>query len=125
MTDKALVWHVGGEEYNRSISTVAIHEGLLYVSDLSGFVYCFDVKTGEKYWTYDTFAAIWGSPMFVDGKIYIGDEDGDVAVLKAGKEMKLLYETNMGSAVYTTPHIKDGILYIATRTRLFAIQEKK
>lgn len=125
VTDKALVWHVGGEEYNRSISTVAIHEGLLYVSDLSGFVYCFDVKTGEKYWTYDTFAAIWGSPMFVDGKIYIGDEDGDVAVLKAGKEMKLLYETNMGSAVYTTPHIKDGILYIATRTRLFAIQEKK
>ena len=27
------------------------------------------------------FAAMWGSPMFVDGKIYIGDEDGDVVVL--------------------------------------------
>ena len=27
-----------------------------------------------------------GSPMFIDGKIYIGDEDGDVVVMQAGKE---------------------------------------
>ena len=24
------------------------------------------------------FAAMWGSPMVVDGKVYLGDEDGDV-----------------------------------------------
>ncbi len=122
VTDKALVWHVGGEDFNRTISTVAIKDGLLYASDLSGFVYCFDVKTGEKYWTYDTFAAIWGSPYFVDGKIYIGDEDGDLAILKAGKKMELIYETNMGSAVYTTPRAKDGVLYVASRTTLVAIE---
>ena len=27
------------------------------------------------------FAAIWGSPMVIDGKVYLGDEDGDVTVL--------------------------------------------
>ena len=57
----------------------------------------------------------------VDDKVLIGDEDGDVAVLKAGKQLELLFEVNMGSAVYTTPVFDDGVLYIASRNRLFAI----
>ena len=114
----------GNEDFHRTMSTVAISDGLLYTADLSGFVYCLDVKTGEHYWTYDTYAAIWGSAFVADGKVYIGDEDGDVAVLKAGKEMELIYEVNMGSAVYTTPVAKDGVLYIVSRNMLFAIAAK-
>ena len=116
------VWHLGDEHYNRTISTVAIKDGLLYASDLSGFVYGVDLATGKGLWRYDTFAAIWGSPFAGDGKVLIGDEDGDVAVLKAGRKMELLFETNMGSAVYTTPVFANGVLYLATRNRLFAIE---
>ena len=43
------------------------------------------------------FAAIWGSPMVVDGKVYLGDEDGDVVVLQHGNEKKILAE-NMWAA---------------------------
>ena len=28
------------------------------------------------------FAAIWGSPMVIDGKVYLGDEDGDVPICR-------------------------------------------
>jgi len=119
------VWHRGHKEFNRTMSTVAIHHDLLYTADLSGFVYCLDAKTGELHWTYDTYAAIWGSPYVADGKVYIGDEDGDMAVLKADKKMELLYEINMGSAVYTTPLAKNGVLYVTNRSALFAITEKK
>jgi len=123
VTGKAVVWHVGGEEFHRTMSSASIVDGLLYLADLSGFVYCFDVKTGQLYWKYDTFAAIWGSTFVADGKVYIGDEDGDIAVLRAGKKMELLHETNMGSAVYTTPVALDGVIYVASRTRLFAIAD--
>ena len=57
-----------------------------------------------------------------DGKVYIGDEDGDVAILKAGTQFELINEINMGSAVYTTPIAKDGMLYIGTRNTLYAIK---
>lgn len=124
VTKTAAVWHRGYKDFNRTMSTVAIHDGLLYVADLSGFVYCMDVKTGELIWKYDTFAAIWGSPYVVDGKVYIGDEDGDVAVLKTGKQMELLHEVNMGSAVYTTPVAKNGVLYVTNRATLFALETK-
>ncbi|MEM8962519.1 MAG: PQQ-binding-like beta-propeller repeat protein, partial [Acidobacteriota bacterium] len=123
ITDQAVIWHRGGEEYNRTISTVAIHDGIVYAADLSGFLYALDADTGEHHWTYDAFAAVWGSPYVVDGKVYLGDEDGDIAVLEAGKEMKLLGEYNLGSAVYTTPVAADGVLYILARNRLFAFKE--
>ena len=121
VTEMGAVWHIGDQEFHRTISTVAIYDGMLYAADLSGFVYGLDLETGEQQWKYDTFAAIWGSPLVVDDKVLIGDEDGDVAVLKAGKQLELLFEVNMGSAVYTTPVFDDGVLYIASRNRLFAI----
>jgi outer membrane protein assembly factor BamB len=103
------------------MSTAAISDGLMYMTDLSGFLYCLDLETGKKLWTYDAFAAVWGSCYVADGKVYLGDEDGDVAILKAGKEMELIAEINMGSAIYTTPVGVDGVLYIASRNTLFAI----
>ncbi len=124
VTGKAVVWHRGGEDFHRTLSTAAIDkDGILYMSDLSGHLYALDAKTGELYWKHDVFAAIWGSPFVADGKVYLGDEDGDVVVLKAGKKKEVLHEVNMGSSVYSTPVAKDGVLYVMTRSKLFAIQE--
>jgi outer membrane protein assembly factor BamB len=123
ITESAVVWHVGGEDFHRTMSSASIVDGLLYLADLSGFVYCFDANTGQLHWKYDAFAAIWGSTFVADGKVYIGDEDGDIAVLKAGKKLQLLHEVNMGAAVYTTPVAKDGVIYVASRTKLFAIED--
>ena len=103
VTGSHSVWHRGGQEFHRTISTVAIADGLLYAADLTGRLFCLDMETGEEYWMYDAFAAIWGSPYVADGRVYLGDEDGDIAVLKHGKKMELLHEINMGAAVYTTP----------------------
>ena len=109
------------------MSTAAIADGIVYIADLSGFLYALDAETGQHFWTYDAFAAIWGSAFVADGKVYLGDEDGDVIVLEAGKgndgQPEELAEINMGSAVYTTPVAKNGVLYIATRNKLFALKQ--
>ena len=67
------------------------------------------------------FAAIWGSPVVIDGKVYLGDEDGDVAILAAGPEKKLIAEMNMGSSVYATPVPANGALFIMNRNQLFSL----
>ena len=124
ITQTGVVWRREGEDFHRTISTVAIADGLLYAVDLSGFLYCLDAATGKLYWTYDALAAVWSSPYVADGKVYLTDEDGDVAILKHGKEKQLIREINMGDAIYTTVVAKDGTLYVATRSRLFAIGAK-
>ncbi len=121
ITESGKVWHVGGNDFNRTLSTAAIRDGLVYVADLSGFLYCFDAKTGQKKWRHDLLAAVWGSPYVVDGRVYIGDEDGDLAILAAGPEKKLMREISMGDAVYTTPVASNRTLYIVTRSKLYAI----
>ena len=125
VTPVAQVWQRGGKDFHRTISTVAVKDGLVYAADLSGFFYCLDQQTGQLYWMHDMLAAIWGSPMWADGKVYLGDEDGDVVVFKAGKKLEILGEMNLDNAVYSTPVAAHGVLYIANRTHLFAIEEKK
>jgi outer membrane protein assembly factor BamB len=122
ITETGLVWRT--EEIRRSLTTVAIHDGLLYVADFSGFFRCLDVDTGEEVWMYDTFAAIWGSPLVADGKVYMGDEDGDVIVLRAGREMEEIAEMNLGNAIYGAPITANGVLYINTRAELYALQQQ-
>lgn len=121
ITDSGRIWHF--DKIRRSISTGALKDGLLYYSDFSGFLHCLDAATGKEYWVHDMLASVWGSPMVIGDKVYLGDEDGDVAVLQTGKQEKVLGVYNMGSSVYSTVVPANGVLFIANRNQLFALKE--
>jgi outer membrane protein assembly factor BamB len=123
ITESGRIWHY--DKIRRSISTAAIHDGLVYYADFSGFLHCLDAETGQVVWVHDVLAAVWGSPMVIDGKVYLGDEDGDVVVLKAGRKLEVLAETNMKSSVYSTPVPANGVLFLNNRNQLFALAEQK
>src|SRR5690606_715090 len=122
------------ETMHRTVGTVAIKDDILYLADLSGLVHCMDAKTGKKHWTYDMLAQSWGSPLIVEGKVYIGDEDGQVAIFRHsadpnvamkdedGEMLPYYGEVDMGNSVYSTPIVADNVLYISNRTHLFAIE---
>jgi len=122
ITKTGALWHY--DKIRRSISTGAYLDGLLYYSDFSGFLHCVDAKTGAQVWVHDMLAAVWGSPIIIDGKVYLGDEDGDVVVMQAGRTKKLLFETNLGSSIYSTPSPANGSIYIVNRNQLIAIGKK-
>ena len=61
--------------------------------------------------------------MVVDGKVYLGDEDGDVTIFQHGREKKVLGEVNMGSSVYSTVVTSNGVMFVMTRNNLFAIAQ--
>jgi outer membrane protein assembly factor BamB len=121
ITETGQIWHF--DKIRRSISTAAIKDGLIYLADFSGFLHCLDVKTGKPYWTHDLFAAVWGSPILIGDKVYIGDEDGDVVVVEHSKTLKVVAETNMGSSVYATPVPANGALFIMNRNQLYSLAE--
>ena len=131
----AVVWHYSKfdqdangkfdfeEEMHRSCGTVAIMDDLLYISDFSGIFHCLDAATGKVHWTYDMFSAAWGSPLIVDGKVFIGDEDGEVSIFALGEKEsnEPIGVMDMGNSVYSTPIVANGVLYIANKDHLFAI----
>jgi outer membrane protein assembly factor BamB len=131
--NSGLVWHFGGEAANavrdfsfgRTMSACAVHDGLVYAADLDGFVYCLDAKTGQVYWDHDLKSGIWGSPYWVDKKIYIGNDDGDVYIFAHGKEKKLIGQPiAMEIPIKTGLVAANGVLYVTTESKLFAMASK-
>jgi outer membrane protein assembly factor BamB len=123
ITQTGRIWHF--DKIRRTISTAAIADGLVYVSDFSGYLHCLDANTGQEYWVHDMLAAVWASPFLIDGKVYLGDEDGDVVVMAHSKEKVVIGEMNMGSAVYGTIVPANGTLFLNNRSQLFAISASK
>lgn len=130
-----LVWHYGGpagENYERNyffgrtMSTCAVHDGLLYTSEYDGWVHCIDAKTGEKYWDHDMGADTWSSTLWVDGKVYIGNEAGKLHIFEAGKKKKLVKTINMKCKIRATPVAINGNILMITENpcRLVSIGPK-
>jgi len=136
--DSGLVWHFGGKVtpkpeddsrevvVARTISTFAVHDGLAYIADIDGFMYCLDAATGKKYWDHDLSSTIWSSPYYVDGKVYLGTEGREVFVMAASKEKKELAKIKMGDSedILVPLLAAHGVLYVNTGSTLYAIEAK-
>jgi outer membrane protein assembly factor BamB len=121
ITTTGRLWHY--TDIRRSISTSSIKDGIVYHPDFSGFLHAVDAKTGKQIWKHDMFAAMWSSTLVADGKVYLGDEDGDVVVLQHGRELKVLATNEMDSSIYSTVVTANGAMFIMTRNNLYAIQQ--
>jgi outer membrane protein assembly factor BamB/precorrin-6B methylase 2 len=132
--DSGLVWHFGGLitpppkkgqrswAFGRTMSTVAIHDGLVIAPEVEGYVHCLDARTGRRYWTHDVQESLAASPLIVDGKVYVPILSGEVCVLALEREKRVLAVNDVDEAGYSSPVFANGVLYIATGSRLLALQ---
>ncbi len=122
ITRTGRVWTYQG--LDRTLSTVSIADGLLYLCDVGGRLHCLDAETGQSHWVHDTNSAVWGSTLVADRKVYLPTPKG-LFVLAAGKEKKVLSQINVGATIYATPVAANRTLYIASRAGwLWAISQK-
>src|SRR5262249_12551842 len=75
-----LVWEVNGPKIK--FCSPIVLDGRLYVCDEFAKMYCYDAKTGKPYWTKIYGRNAKGSPVWCDGKIYVGQVNGSVSILK-------------------------------------------
>jgi outer membrane protein assembly factor BamB len=134
--NSAQVWHYGGVitdkavqkklqrnyYFGRTMSTAAIHDDIVYISELAGILHCLDADTGKVHWEFDTRSDIWSSPYYADGKIYLGTDDKTVFVFQHGKKLNKLAENDMDGRVRATPVAANGVLYVMTENKLYAIK---
>lgn len=118
--NKYIAWSVKrGGAY---MHTPLVYDGYLYNLHTNGQLTCFDAKTGEmKYKNIlkDTFSA---SGIAADGKLYFSSENGNIFVVQAGPEFKLLAQIPMNDLCMATPAISDNTLFFRTQHYLVAVE---
>ena len=105
------------------MSTPSIADGLVFIGDCGRRIHCLDAETGRAYWTQQTRGEIWSSPLVADRKVYVGTIRGDFWVLAAARDNKVLHRIDFGSPIHGTPTAANGVLYIATMDRLYALEQ--
>ena len=122
VTKSGVLWT--SREVGRVVGTPIVKDGLLYVGDLGGTVHCLDAATGVHLWKHDTNDAIWGCLMLAGDRLYVGNAEGLMTVLRAARRKELLGQIEMDAPLYSRPAVIGDALYLATAKRLYLIAAK-
>lgn len=106
------------------IQTPLVYGDYLYSCDHGGVLKCYEAKTGDIVYRERLGGGkspFTPSPVAADNKIYFTSDGGDVFVVQAGREFKIIAENAMGEPCRATPAISEGVLYVRTRRHLVAV----
>jgi outer membrane protein assembly factor BamB len=109
-----------------SISSPLLYEGVIYLARDGGLVTLIDAKNGEvlsRERLPDGMGNCWPSPVAADGKIFMANSEGKVAVVAAGAEWKVLQTNDIGEECLASPAIGGNALYLRTRNTLWSFGE--
>src|SRR5262249_61730190 len=110
--------------FSRTLCNATVCDGLVYATDIEGYAYCLDAKTGRLCWEHDLRSDCWATPLWVENKVYVATEDGDVFVFAHGRDKKLLVKIEMEGLIRASPVFANGVLYIMNDQGLHAIRQR-
>jgi outer membrane protein assembly factor BamB len=97
---------------------------VFYVAD-KGVAGCLDLETGKERWAQRLGGNFTSSPILVDSRIVVCNEEGDLFVFAAdGKGYQPTARLRLGQQVYATPAVADGKLFVRTQSHLLCIGAK-
>jgi outer membrane protein assembly factor BamB len=108
------------------MQTPLVHGKLLYVCRDNGALSAYDISTGRRIYQErlgDGSTGFTASPVAAADRIYFTSEMGDVLVVGAGPEFRLLAENSLGEIAMATPAISEDTIYFRTRGHVVAIAE--
>jgi outer membrane protein assembly factor BamB len=119
-TNKFIVWSVKrGGAY---MQTPLIYLGYLYNLQVNGQLTCYNALTGEVKYKENLKEAFTASGIAADGKLYFSSEEGNIYVIKAGPEFKLLAKNSMKDVCMATPAISGNTMFFRTQHFVMAVE---
>ena len=105
--------------------TPIVYGDLLYCLADNGVLSSYDAKTGELVYQQRLPTSFSASPVAADGRLYLASEDGDVFVVKAGRQYELLSKNVTGQPLMATPAITQGMLIVRGDNAIYALGQRK
>jgi outer membrane protein assembly factor BamB len=120
-TGQNLIWSYPLQKH--VMSTPAIDHGLVFIADCGRTFHCLQADIGKVLWTHEIKGDVWASPLVADGKVYLGTRSGTFYVFESSRTKSVLSTIELGSPISATAAAANGVLYVATMDRLFALRK--
>ena len=104
-----------------------LYRRVLYLVKNGGILASVDPESGEIL-RQDRITGVEGnffaSPVAADGKLYLVNESGQLAVLEAGRDWHVLAVNDLAENCYATPAIVDHVIVVRSEHYLWAFQNR-
>jgi outer membrane protein assembly factor BamB len=123
-----LKWKVYG--WQGGFSSPVLDGDRLYQVDNGANLAAFDVNSGKQLWLQNLGTIQKASPVFADGKLYVGTENGKFFIIEpSAAGAKILDEDQLGTeqqpeAVVASVAVSDGRVFLVTDSNLYCIGRK-
>ena len=85
----------------------------------AGVLTCIDVKSGEAKYVERVGGNFFGSPIWVDGRLFAVSTSGELVVVEASETFKVLHRLPLGELCHTTPAVALGRMFVRTEKHLW------
>lgn len=104
-------------------TSVFVDDRLFLWSD-AGIVSCVVASTGEVKWQERVGGNFFGSPVWVDGRLFCVSRSGEVVVIPASDKFEVLARNQLNELTHSTPAVSGGRMYIHTSQHLISVGGK-
>ena len=107
------------------VASPLVYDGVLYLVKDGGILTSYDPASGEVLKRGRIEGAVEPfspSPVAADGKLILTSDVGTIAVVRAGAQWETLAVSELDEAVFATPAIADGRIFVRTRSKLLAFR---
>src|SRR5262249_22065926 len=104
-----------------------LYQNTLYLVRNGGIVSAVDPANGEvlRQERVSGFEGIvFASPVAADGKIYVANASGKLAVIAAGRELRTLQVNDLRDNCYATPALVDEMILVRSEHSLWAFRKE-
>lgn len=119
-----IAYEIPRQSFSQVPTPLAVGDLIFFWGD-GGIVNCLRAATGELVWRERIGGTFYGSPVYVNGKLYAMNAQGELAVIAASEQFKLLAKIPLGEGSHATPAVADGVMYLRTLSHLISVGGKR
>ncbi len=106
-----------------TMSSALVVDGLVFMVSDKGVATCLDAASGARLWSERLGGNFSSSPLYADGRIYVGNRDGDTFVIEPNREFKLLATNQLDGGIFATPAAVGRAIYLRTENALYRLEK--
>ena len=103
------------------VTTGIVVGDLAWLWSDSGILTCFQAPTGEIRYQERVGGNFFGSPVWVDGRLFCVSTSGELVVVEATDKFNVLHRYPLNELCHSTPAVAGGRMFIRTEQHLWSI----